>query len=191
MIHRLTILAVAAFALASPAYADCASELSAVAQRHQAAGPFRVESRFTVNGQPRTTVTQVVPPDRIHQVKLGSESVIAGDAMWVRQRGKWVRAPLVIRPIDVAAIHVDLADRIASASRRQCLGERQRGGKDFVAYHFTSRHKAGGFDAVWATELTVDAATGLPVTAETNRGTPAAFVDTYTYDRSIAVTLPE
>lgn len=191
MIRRLIPL-LAALAAPAPAIAqDCAAQIAAVAQRHKAAAPYRVETAFTVNGERRKTVTQVVPPDRIHQIKTGGETLIVGNAMWLKDRGKWQRAPVVVTPADIDTVHFDLAAQIAAASRMQCLGMRQRGGKDFFAYRFVSRHKVGSWDAIWDTELVVDAVSGLPVTAETNKGAPTAFVDTYTYDKTITLAAPQ
>lgn len=190
MLRAFALAALLAASSSLGAHADCAADLAAVAARHAAAGPFRLETTFTFNGQPRKTVTEVALPDRVRQQKIGTESVTVADTMWIKQGANWLKAPARLTAADREATYLDLSDRIARGSDKTCLGPVTRDGIEHLGFRFTSTHKVGSFEAVWATELLVNRATGLPAIAEINRGTPTAFIDRYNYDKTISISSP-
>jgi len=181
-------IAVAA-ALPASALADCNGEFDALIQRYRAAGPFRLENAFNADGTSRKIVTEVVRPDRFRQDQILQQSTVIGTVIWVRQDGRWVRAPHPLMPDDRKAVYFDLADQIASAKDRRCTGRETHDGKEFDIYTFTSRHRAGNWERIWTTTLYVEPG-GLPAFAEIFTDTKLNYRHTYTYDSGISVDPP-
>jgi hypothetical protein len=172
------------------AAADCKAELDLVVARHLLAGPFRVESVFTLNGKLVTDVTEVVLPDRVHKRPATGELILVGDILWMKQGAVWVRTPRAVLPEERPAVYFDLADQVASADDTACRDAVTRGGRTYRVFAFTSHHKVGSWGADWPTVLYVNPTSGLPAFAEVGLLKPE-FTDTYVYDRTIKIVAPD
>jgi hypothetical protein len=175
---------------ASAAAANCKAELDMVVAKHLLAGPFRVESVFTLNGKLVTDVTEVVLPDRVHKRPATGELIMVGDILWMKQGGAWVRTARAVLPEERPAVYFDLADQVASADDTACRDAVTREGSTYRVFAFTSHHKVGSWGADWPTILYVNPASGLPAFAEVGLAKPE-FTDTYVYDRAITIVAPE
>lgn len=189
LLVSLSIAVAVLAALPAVAIADCNSDFDALIERYRAAGPFRLENAFNADGTMRKIVTEVVKPDRFRQDQVSQQSTVVGTIIWVKQDGRWVRAPHPLMPDDRKAVYFDLADQIASAKDRRCNGRQAHDGKDYEVYTFTSRHRAGNWDRIWTTTLYVEPG-GLPAFAEIFTDTKLNYRHTYTYDGGIAVDPP-
>ena len=172
------------------AAADCKAELDMVVARHLLAGPFRIESVFTLNGKLVKDVTEVILPDRVHKRTATGELIMVGDVLWMKQGTVWVRTPRALLPEERPAVYFDLADQVASAGDTACRDAVIREGRTYRVFAFTSHHKIGSWGADWPTILYVDPASGLPAFAEVGLAKPE-FTDTYIYDRAITIAAPE
>jgi hypothetical protein len=177
--------------LARPAFADCAADLQSVLAKHIAAGPYRVESAFTLDSKPMRTTAEVVLPDRFHLRLLFGEAIFIGNAMWLAKGdGQWAQSPAV--PAEQRMqVYEDLSEQLRNARDVACLGPVAFGTKSYLGYRFTSQRDVNGKPVIWVSTLYVDPATGLAARQEVNADTRQPILMTFTFDPSIKIEAPQ
>lgn len=189
-----TVLATAAVTLiaASPAVADCASDLDAILKA-QIATPYRVEMTTTANGTTTKAEGEVIFPGSFHMKAQGMEMLMVDKKAWMNMGGTWQEMPADAAKMMSSMIENGISKGIAGVKDVQCLGSEDYEGSSYEAYSFATSGEMMGIQSTANVKLyaTDDGVPAWLVLDGEAMGIKSTTVQKITMDPSITISPPQ
>jgi hypothetical protein len=203
--YTAALAVILAVASASPAFADCSTEV-ALAVNSQAKQKFiRKETHMISDRGPVKMVVEYQPPDRMRQVLTPMtedkpvESIVVGDKAWTNNGDGWKEAPPREAEQLVQYMIKSIAQVYQEVGKFECLGTEMLDGQEVRAYRgLDDAPKAKpGEKAAQKNEAVrivyLDVKTGLParsIFARQGHLDKPIFKEIYTYPDHIVIEPP-
>lgn len=178
-------------AAATPALADCKSDLDAIFKA-QLATPYRTEMTIKGPSQPMTVTAEVIYPDSFHMKAAQMETIMVKKKAWMKMGGTWQAMPAEAAAQFSAMINSGISKGVAAVKDVQCLGTQSYEGGSYDAYQFNTSGEMMGIQST--AKVTLYASDGLPawlVVDGEAMGKKSVTVQKVTFDPSIKITPPK